>query len=61
MKNVGRLTPVDLRELWPHEERDFTTWLCENLDLLDEKLGLQLSLEEREASAGPFFCRHSGK
>jgi len=54
MKNIGRLTRVDLRELWPHEGRDFTTWLSENLDLLGETLGLQLSLVEREASAGPF-------
>ena len=25
MKGIGRLTRVDLRELWPHEGRDFTT------------------------------------
>ncbi len=52
--NIGRLTRVDLRELWRHEAHDFTTWLSENLDLLGETLGLQLSLLEREAAAGPF-------
>ncbi len=52
--NIGRLKRVDLRELWRHEARDFTTWLSENLDLLGETLGLQLSLLEREAAAGPF-------
>ncbi len=52
--NIGRLERVDLRELWRHEARDFTTWLSENLDLLGETLGMQLSLQEIEAAAGPF-------
>jgi len=51
---IGRLEPVALRELWPNEAHDFTTWLAENLDFLGEKLGIELSLVEREASAGVF-------
>jgi hypothetical protein len=51
---IGRLEPVSLRELWPSEARDFTTWLAENLDFLGEKLGVELSLVEQEASAGVF-------
>ena len=43
--NIGRLKRVDLRELWRHEAHDFTTWLSENLDLLGETLGMQLSLQ----------------
>ncbi len=54
MTQIGRLQPVPLRELWRHEARDFTTWLADNLDLLGEKLGLELSLVEKEAAAGPF-------
>jgi len=54
MTQIGRLQPVALRELWHHEARDFTTWLAENLDLLGEALGLELSLVEREATTGPF-------
>lgn len=51
---ISRLTPVPLRSLWPNEAYDFTTWLAENLDLLGETLGMELSLLEQEASAGVF-------
>jgi len=51
---ISRLEPVSLRELWPNEARDFTTWLAENLDFLSEALGMDLSLVEQEASAGVF-------
>ena len=51
---VARSRRVPLREVWPHEARDFTGWLADNLDYLEEIIGLQLSLVEREASAGDF-------
>jgi len=51
---IGKLEPVSLRTIWANEARDFTTWLAENLDLLGEKLGLDLTLVEQEAPAGAF-------
>jgi hypothetical protein len=51
---IGRLTQVSLRKLWPHEAYNFTTWLGKNLDLLSETLGIEITLLEREASAGTF-------
>jgi hypothetical protein len=51
---IGRLEKVPLHELWRHEARDFTTWLAQNLDLLGEKLGIELALVQQEAAAGPF-------
>lgn len=33
---VGKLERVSLREVWPHEAKDFTTWLEENIDVLNE-------------------------
>lgn len=52
--HISRLESVSLRELWSNEVRDFTTWLAENLDFLGEALGMELSLVEQEAAAGPF-------
>lgn len=51
---IGRLQRVPLREVWRHEAWDFTTWLEENIDLLEEELGLEFSTVEREQSAGSF-------
>ncbi len=61
----GRLEPIDdLREAWPREDEDFTPWLAENLDVLEETLGIELELEAREKSVGSFradvLCREVG-
>ena len=52
--HIARLTPVPLRELWRHEARDFSSWLSENLDYLEEAIGINLSLVEQESAAGDF-------
>jgi len=56
MPELARLSEVDLREIWAHEERDFSSWLAkkENLDLLSEELGIELELIRREAPVGAF-------
>jgi hypothetical protein len=51
---ISRLIKVPLRELWKHEAHGFTRWLAENLDLISDVIGIQLSLEESEAPAGHF-------
>ena len=55
-KQMGALEPVDLREFWEDEARDFTPWLAEeeNLARLSETLGIDLELEDTEVSVGPF-------
>jgi len=52
--DVGKLQPVKLREIWPHEEKDFTTWLARNIEVLGEALGVGLSDARREQAVGPF-------
>ena len=41
---LGRLTEVDVRELWKHEQYDFSNWLAEeeNIELLNDIIGLTL-------------------
>ena len=54
--NLGRLEPIELREVWISEAGDFTPWLAseENLTLLGDTIGLDLELEAQEKSVGPF-------
>lgn len=56
MSKLGRIEKVDLREAWRHEARDFTNWLAseDNLAILGEELGLEISLVETEATVGRF-------
>ncbi len=53
---LAKLSPVDVRTVWPDEARDFTPWLAgaEGLELLANVLGLELELVEQEADVGPF-------
>jgi hypothetical protein len=53
-RTVGKIQRVRLREVWKHEALDFTTWLRENIDVLNEALNLSLSNAEREQVAGDF-------
>lgn len=54
--SLGKLEKVDLRQVWKHEAYDFTNWLAlpENLDLLADKIGLELELDEVEKNVGTF-------
>ena len=51
---VGRLVPVDLREVWKREEYDLTPWLEKNISVLEEALNIRLTIERREHKVGPF-------
>ena len=51
---IGSLRRVSLREVWPHEAQDFTPWLAENIDVLNNAIDLSLSIIEREQAAGDF-------
>ena len=51
---VGKLKEVPVREVWRHEAHDFTTWLEENIEILNELLNLEISSADREQAAGNF-------
>lgn len=54
MADVGKLKRLDIREVWQHEARDFSTWLEENIDVLADVLGTSLTVLQREEPAGAF-------
>ena len=49
MGDLGTLSPVQVREVWAGESRDFTPWLAENADLLGEALDMDLIHVQTEA------------
>jgi hypothetical protein len=53
---LAKLKQVDLREVWKHEAIDFTNWLArkENLALLSDAVGIDISFVQTEASVGRF-------
>ena len=54
MEDLGSLSRVNLRTIWPNEASDFTPWIQANLSALGESLGLELEVEAREAPVGDF-------
>jgi len=53
--NLGQHKEIkDLRRVWPHEALDFTPCLAEeeNLVLLSDAVGLEITVDETESSVG---------
>lgn len=53
-QQVATLDRVPLRDVWKHEAYDFTKWLQDNLEVLEEATGLSLSGAERERDVGNY-------
>ena len=55
---IGKLKEVDIRELWKHEQYDFSEWLSkkENIENLNEILGLTLIDISKETYVGAYRC-----
>lgn len=51
---IGKIERLPLREVWKHEALDFTAWLQENLDVLNDTVDVSLATAEREQAAGDF-------
>lgn len=55
MINLGTLKEItDLRTVWAHEALNFTPWVAENVDLLGDAVGLDITVDETESSVGDF-------
>lgn len=55
---LGKLQEVDIREVWPHEQYDFSKWLAteENIKELGDTLNLSLTDVETEKFVGNYRC-----
>lgn len=58
MIEIGKLQEVNVRELWKHEQYDFSNWLSkdENVEYLNDILGLSLTDIDKEKYVGPYRC-----
>ena len=56
--NIGKLEAVPVRDLWAHEQYDFSSWLAkeENLSILGEDLGIAFTGIETEQFVGAYRC-----
>lgn len=54
--DLGVIKSVRMREIWKHEELEFTPWLASeaNIARLGEAIGEELQVEGVEVSVGPF-------
>lgn len=51
---IGKLVRVPVKEIWKHEAYDFSTWLFDNFEILNDQLNLRINPIEKEKSVGPF-------
>jgi len=51
---IGKIDRVPLRDVWKHEAMDFTRWLEDNIEVLNDILDVNLTTAEREKDAGDF-------
>lgn len=57
MPSIGKLKRLglkELKEIWPHEEKDLSSWIAENIDALNEVLQLQIEIEGKEEEVHGF-------
>lgn len=56
--NIGKFVEVDIRDLWKHEQYDFSEWLSKekNIENLNDILGLTLVDISKEAYVGSYRC-----
>lgn len=55
---IGFLKEVEVRDLWKHEQYDFSNWLAqeENMNYLGDVLGLTLTDIDKEVFVGAYRC-----
>lgn len=58
---IGKIERVPLREVWRHEAYDFSSWLSQNIDVLNEVIHFEIQNVETERSTGSFSVDITGE
>ena len=45
---VFKLTPVKIRDVWATEDKAFTPWLVDNIDHLNDDIGLNIEAKGKK-------------
>ena len=53
-QTIGRIQKVSLREIWKREASDFTRWLADNIDYLNEVIDVDITVQTIEGNVGPY-------
>lgn len=58
LNKLGKLEELNIRELWAHEQYNFSNWLAkeENIELLNDTVGLTLTDIDKEVYVGSYRC-----
>lgn len=54
MKEITKITRLKVKDVWQYEDRDLTPWLADNIDVIGDIIGIQLTNGFREQSTGSF-------
>ena len=57
---LGRLERLDLKSFWGEQLPDLTPWFLQNIDLLSETLGIDITPWSRRSTPTPAPSRCSG-
>lgn len=54
LPNIGTLKTLTLRDVFAHEEREFTPWLAANIHRLSEALDIEIEVDSTEKRVGEY-------
>ena len=53
MEKISKIQKLDTRKIW-QKEPQFSAWLSENIDYLNEVIGLDITIQSTEENVGPY-------
>ncbi len=60
-KELGKIEHIDIKSVWPNEERDFTPWVKENISKISALIGEDIEDVSNEVNVGNYSADLVGK